>query len=199
MRLRGIEPGSAPVLACGVLLCHSDGAVILHMVSMAGREVFPDVSDLPQAVRPFSSQMVPAEHAGLSTRGSGSAVIGHRPGRVRRVSSGPGPPAGHAPTSAPPATSSAAPSSKALFDWEDSPNISPNNIGPYFDHLASIMPAQDTTQIAQLRQLAGYGSGLGDLDNTTTQELNTAKADALALDNFFGKYGGIQASGVMPF
>jgi hypothetical protein len=125
---------------------------------------------------------------GLSACGGGSSG-----------STAPGPPAGATPsTHALAASQSAAPSSQAMFDWEDSPNISPNNIGPYLDHLASILPAQDTTAIAQLRQLANMGSALGDLDNTTVAQTNTAKANALALDNFFGKYGGSGAAGIMP-
>jgi len=43
------------------------------------------------------------------------------------------------------------------------------------------------------------GSALGDLDNTTVAQANTAKADALALDKFFGKYGGSEAASIMPF
>lgn len=52
----------------------------------------------------------------------------------------------------------------------------------YLDHLARIPSSQDTTAIAQVRQLANMGSTLGDLDNTSLQHANTAKADALALD-----------------
>jgi hypothetical protein len=38
-----------------------------------------------------------------------------------------------------------------------------------------------------------------DLDNTSVQQANTAKADALALDKLFCKYGGSSASGITPF
>ena len=84
-----------------------------------------------------------------------------------------------------------------MFDWEDSPNINPNNVGAYLDHLVSILPSPDTAAIAELWQLATIP--LGDLDNDTSQQMATAKTDAFVLDRFFGEYGGGNASGIMPF
>jgi hypothetical protein len=118
-----------------------------------------------------------------STRGScPGAVWGSNP-----VTLGPKPtppkPTPPKPTPLPPPN----PPADAVTAWKATANDASNTVGAALRGVASDLPSSDTTQIAELDQLATIP--LGDLDEDPPPQAAEGQADITALNNFFSTPG----------
>lgn len=80
------------------------------------------------------------------------------------------------------------PPADAIAAWKATNGLASNRVGAAFKGVGSLLPASDTTQIAELNQLATIPLG-GGLAEDPPAQVTEGEADITALDKFFGTPG----------